>query len=113
MSYVITFIVGTIFGVVVCDYILARIADEQEFGYEPEEHNLIVIELHDGEFFAYSQAGLFMGQNHCLVELTYNLLGENAKIHLTSEDVVVLTELEQLASKLESYRIAHESNQAH
>ena len=113
MSYIITFAIGAIFGAVICDYILARIADEQEFDYDSEDRNLIVIELHEGEFFAYSQAGLFMGQNHCLVELTYNLLGENAKIHLTSEDSVVLTELEQLASKLESYRIAHESNQAH
>lgn len=111
MSYIITFAIGTIFGVLICDYILARIADEQEFDYDPEERHLISIELHDDEFFAYSQASVFMGQSHCLVELTYNLLGENAKIHLTSKDEAVLIELEQLASKLESYRIAHESNQ--
>lgn len=113
MSYVITFVIGTIFGVIVCDYILARIADEQEFADEPEERHLISIELHDGVFFAYSEASVFMGQSHCLVELTYNLLGDNAKIHLTSEDDAVITELEQLAERLESYRIARESNQAH
>jgi hypothetical protein len=113
ISYIITFAIGAIFGIVACDYILSKIEDEQEQLHAEEQFNVINIELHDGVYFAYSDSNLFLGQSHDIAELTYNLLGKKNKVNLKSEDPIVISELEQLSEKLESYRIAHESNQVH
>jgi hypothetical protein len=112
ISYIITFAAGALLGFLFCDIMIAKLRDEEEFA-DVEERFIITIEMHDCVYYAYSESSLFLGQSTSLVELAHSLLGEHTKIHLTSDDPIVLSELAQLALKLESYRIVHESNQEH
>lgn len=109
LPYIATFIVGILFGILLVDYILTKTKDDLEDIDDQEDYEPISIELHDSVFFAYSQSSKFLGQSHCIATLTHQLLGEGAKINLCSEDPRVISELEQLASKLQSCQTAPET----
>ena len=58
----------------------------------------VLIEIHDGVYFAFSHEDQFLGQNASLEVLALELLGSDASVLLAASDPVVIEQLRQLIS---------------
>ena len=71
----------------------------------------VLIEIHDGVYFAFSHEDQFLGQNASLEVLALELLGSDASVLLAASDPVVIEQLRQLISSGELNRTVPETNQ--
>ena len=109
----IEFLFGIVSGFLIHDLItFIRFRNEQKQEIPPEEQPAsVLIEFHDGIFYAFSSSDQFLGQNTSLEELTTQLIGSQAKLLLAANDPFVIEKLRQLVSSDKSHHIVDETNQ--
>lgn len=71
----------------------------------------VLIELHDGVYFAFSNEDQFLGQNVSLEVLALELLGTDASLLLAASDPVVIEKLRLLISSGQLNHTADATNQ--
>lgn len=71
----------------------------------------VLIELHDGVYFAFSNEDQFLGQNSSLEVLALELLGTDASLLLAASDPVVIEKLRLLISSGQLNHTADATNQ--
>lgn len=109
----IEFLLGIVSGFLIHDLItFIRFRDQQKQEIPTEEQPAsVLIEFHDGIFYAFSSSDQFLGQNTSLEELASQLLGAEAKLLLAANDPFVIERLRQLVSSDKSSHTVDATNQ--
>lgn len=109
----IDYLLGIVSGFLLHDLISYLKWKKQQQDETPSEDQpkKVLIEIHDGVYFAFSHEDQFLGQNASLEVLALELLGSDASVLLAASDPVVIEQLRQLISSGQLNHIVHGTNQ--